>query len=95
MKLFRRRNFNPVEKRFYKSAIKPGYILMQETKYLQRHYKSGTRHSKLFHDYFGKSIKDFEKEGTFFFGLGFSYQLADLKTYISFIRKYIWLNQFP
>ena len=47
---------------------------MQETEYLERHYKSGTRHSKLFEDFTGKSIQQLESEGTFYFGLGFSYQ---------------------
>ena len=56
---------------------------MQETEYLERHYKSGTRHSKLFEDFTGKSITELENEGTFYFGLGFSYQLADLEIYFS------------
>ena len=56
---------------------------MQETEYLERYYKSGTRHSKLFEDFTGKSIKELENEGTFYFGLGFSYQWADLEIYFS------------
>lgn len=57
---------------------------MQETEYLNRHYQSEpTLHSKLFKDFTGKSIKQLENEGTFYFGLGFSYQLADFKTYFS------------
>ena len=47
---------------------------MQKATYLEEHYKSGTRHSKLFKDFTGKSIQDLEQEGTFYFGLGFSYQ---------------------
>ena len=72
--LLRVRNFNPVTKRNYTSNIKPGYILMQKATYLEENYKTGTRHSKLFNDFTGKSIQDLEQEGTFYFGLGFSYQ---------------------
>jgi len=82
--IFRRRNYSPVEKRSFRSVIKPGYILMQETDYLIRHYKNEPSfHSMLFKDFTGKSIKQLESEGTFYFGLGFSYQLADLKIYFS------------
>merc|ERR1719259_446246 len=77
---FRRRNYNSVERRSFRSIIKPGYILMQETEYLERHYKSGTRHSKPFEDFTGKSIIQLENEGTFYFGLGFSYQAKNTKT---------------
>jgi len=85
---FRRRNYSPVEKRSFRSVIKPGYILMQETDYLIRHYKNEPSfHSMLFKDFTGKSIKQLESEGTFYFGLGFSYQLADLKIYFS-IQKF-------
>ena len=57
---------------------------MQETEYLERHYKSEpTRHKKLFKDFTGKSVKQLENEGTFYFGLGFSYQWADLEIYFS------------
>jgi len=34
----------------------------------------------LFKDFTGKSIKQLENEGTFYFGLGFSYQVKDTKT---------------
>ena len=67
-----------MDKRYYKSAIKPGYILMQESEYLDTHYKTGTRHSKLLQDFTGKSVAALEKEGLFYFGLGFSYQSRGL-----------------
>ena len=71
------RNFNQVTKRYYTANIEPGYILMQKTTYLMEHYtgdSTGTKHSKLFKDFTGKSIQELEREGTFYFGLGFSYQ---------------------
>ena len=74
--------YNPVEKRSVRSNIRPGYILMQETEYLQQHYQGEpSLHSMLFKDFTGKSINELENEGTFYFGLGFSYQSADLKIY--------------
>ena len=67
-----------MDKRYYKSAIKPGYILMQESEYLVTHYKTGSLHSRLFQDFTGKSIAALEKEGLFYIGLGFSYQSRGL-----------------
>ena len=57
---------------------------MQETEYLKQHYQGEpSLHSMLFKDFTGKSINELENEGTFYFGLGFSYQSADLKIYLS------------
>jgi len=57
---------------------------MQETEYLKRHYQGEpSLHSMLFKDFTGKSIRELENEGTFYFGLGFSYQLADLEIYLT------------
>jgi len=58
---------------------------MQETEYLQQHYQGEpSLHSMLFKDFTGKSINELENEGTFYFGLGFSYQAKDTKTGQSF-----------
>ena len=52
--IFSARINNPVGKRTYTALIKPGYMLMQDADYLNRHYNGGTMHSKLLRDFTGK-----------------------------------------
>jgi len=82
---FRTKIINKVENRSYTASIRPGYILMQNTDYLEQNYNDDTRHAKLLHDFTGKSKKRLEAEGTFYLGYGFSYQEYDKLDFLKFV----------
>ena len=54
--IFSTRNMNTVENRPYTARIRPGYILMNESKYLEKNYPTGSFHSKLLRDFTGKDL---------------------------------------